>query len=52
VLSFGAQAEVLEPVPLRAAVAEAARRMTARYLIDMEKAPSTAPDAEPKALTV
>jgi predicted DNA-binding transcriptional regulator YafY len=31
VLSFGAQAEVLEPAPLRAAVAEAARQMTARY---------------------
>jgi len=30
-LSFGAQAEVLEPAPLRAAVAEAALRMTARY---------------------
>ena len=32
VLSFGAQAEVLEPAPLRAAVAEAARRMTEKYL--------------------
>ena len=31
VLSFGAQAEVIEPVPLRAAVAEAAAKMTARY---------------------
>jgi predicted DNA-binding transcriptional regulator YafY len=31
VLSFGAQAEVLEPVPLRAAVAEAGRKMAARY---------------------
>lgn len=31
VLSFGAQAEVLEPAPLRAAVAEAAQKMTARY---------------------
>jgi proteasome accessory factor B len=31
VLSFGAQAEVLEPAPLRAAVAEAADRMMARY---------------------
>ena len=31
VLSFGAQAEALEPAPLRAAVAEAARQMTARY---------------------
>ena len=31
VLSFGAQAEVIEPVPLRAAVAEAAGNMAARY---------------------
>ena len=31
-LSFGAQAEVLEPPPLRAAVAEAARQMAARYM--------------------
>lgn len=31
VLSFGAQAEVLEPVPLRAAVAEAAQKMTQKY---------------------
>ncbi len=30
-LSFGAQAEVLEPVPLRAAVAEAAQKMAALY---------------------
>ena len=52
VLSFGAQAEVLEPVPLRAAVAEAARKMTARYLIDMEKAPDPAFDAEPEASDV
>jgi len=52
VLSFGAQAEVLEPVPLRAAVAEAARKMTARYLIDREKAPDAALDAEPEAVAV
>ena len=32
VLSFGAQAEVVEPAPLRAAVAEAAQRMTEKYL--------------------
>ena len=32
VLSFGAQAEVVEPAPLRAAVAQAAHAMTARYL--------------------
>ena len=31
VLSFGAQAEALEPAPLRAAVAEAARKMLCRY---------------------
>ncbi len=31
VLSFGASAEVLEPVPLRAAAAEAAQKMSARY---------------------
>lgn len=31
VLSFGAQAEVIEPAPLRAAVAEAAEKMAARY---------------------
>jgi predicted DNA-binding transcriptional regulator YafY len=31
VLSFGAQAEVLEPAPLRAAVVEAAQKMVAQY---------------------
>ena len=31
VLSFGADAEVLEPAPLRAAVADAAQHMVARY---------------------
>ena len=46
VLSFGAQAEVLEPLPLRTAVAEAARRMTARYLPpETETAPRGAQDA-------
>lgn len=31
ILSFGAQAEVIEPAPLRAAVTEAAEKMIARY---------------------
>lgn len=39
VLSFGAQAEVLEPVPLRAAVAEAARKMTQKYGLSSEDSP-------------
>ena len=43
VLSFGAQAQVLEPVPLRAAVAEAARQMAARYGADGKSPGSSEP---------
>ena len=47
VLSFGAQAEVIEPVPLRAAVAEAAAKMTARYGVtaDSEKGGDAPPSS-------
>ena len=41
VLSFGAQAEVLEPAPLRAAVAESARKMALRYSEPLPLVPGT-----------
>jgi predicted DNA-binding transcriptional regulator YafY len=43
VLSFGAQAEVLEPAPLRAAVVEAAQKMVTQYTPPQASLPSDSP---------